>query len=706
MLNRFRPGRRYLEALAISLVWAVALSAWSSAPKAHPKVEFREGEVLVTFRESTSLDSAEKLLSAHKVRFDKHYAEVSRRTGRYSGLVRAPGRSTASLIAELSTDPAIAVVEPNYLRWASARVPNDALFAQMWALQNDGLSINGMTGTSGVDVRFLTAWSMARASTTPFVVAVIDTGIDYKHPDLAANIWTNKGEIPGNGVDDDNNGYSDDVHGFDFADGTSDPSDSGFHGTHVAGTIAAVGNNQVGVIGVAYHSQLMALRASSDGDSFPESAIIEAVDYATMMKGRGVNIVAINASFGGGGSNNLERAAIQAAGDAGIIFCAAAGNSSADHDVSPDYPSSYRLPNMISVAASTSDDQLADFSDYGATTVDLAAPGQNILSARPTALPGYRTFLQQGFATYAAEAMTYSGSTTGITATVYDCGLGYDTNFPAGVRNNIALIGRGTITFAEKVTNAMAAGARAAVIYNNASGNFAGTLLTAGNWIPAVSLAQEDAMTLKALLPATATVVNTADYSSPYQFLDGTSMAAPHVTGAVAFAAMNFPGESVAERVQRILNSADPTPGLRGKVRTGGRLNLARVVDADANGLPDWWELNHFGHLTGTDPNADPDGDGASNLAEWLAGTDPLNQASVLRVFPGSLPPTIGSTEPTIKWPSVAGKVYRLERATNLLSGFNFLVRTNIAATPPLNSETDTNAPPATTRYYRIEIEQ
>ena len=343
-------------------------------------------------------------------------------------------------------------------------------------LQNTGESINGIAGAAGDDMRFVAAWGLARPTTNQIVVAVIDTGVDYTHPDLAGNMWTNPGEIPGNGVDDDGDGYVDDYYGYDFADNLPDPMDSGYHGTHVAGTIAAIGNNQLGVIGVDYQARIMALRASSDGETLPDAAIISAIEYATMMKGRGVNIVAINESFGGGGSSSAESAALQAAGNAGIIFCVAAGNNTNNNDTTPFYPASYRLNNMIVVAATDQNDALAYFSDYGTNTVDLGAPGVNILSTLPVALAPTITAVQQGSTSYSANELQYSGVFTGITATVYGCGLGNPADFPATVRSNIALITRGTLTFSNKVANAMAAGAQAAIIYNNASGNFSGTL--------------------------------------------------------------------------------------------------------------------------------------------------------------------------------------------------------------------------------------
>jgi hypothetical protein len=179
-------------------------------------------------------------------------------------------------------------------------------------------------------------------------------------------------------------------------------------------------------------------------------------------------------------------------------------------------------------------------------------------------------------------------------------------------------------------------------------------------------------------------------------------MATPHVVGAVAFAAMNFPTETVAQRIQRLLAHVTPVAGLSGKVVTGGRLDLARSVDTDSNGLPDWWEQQFFGHLTGTDPNADPDHDGASDLAEFLAGTNPTNFNSALRL---TAVPAAGTNGVVLEWPSVAGRYYRLLRATNLLNGFNSLVHTNLAATPPLNTVTDAAPASAAPRFYRLELE-
>ncbi len=537
-----------------------------------------EGEVIVTFKTATSLRTADSALQRKSLRFTRRFEGLSARRQKPTGLVRNGGRNTRQLIQDLQSDPDVESVEPNYLRWIKAS-PNDTRFAEMWALKNTGQTVDGTKGTSGADIKYVEAWAKAKPVTGEVVVGVIDTGVEVTHPELAPRMWTNSAEIPDNNIDDDGNGYRDDYYGFDFADNDKDPTDVSDHGTHLAGTIAAQGNNGAGVIGVNDRARIMALKVSTNGDTMSTSAVIEAMEYAVMMKRRGVNIVALNASYGGPSYSNAERAAIVSAGDNGIIVCAAAGNDSVDNNNSPSYPASYGLPNIITVAASDSKDGLSDFSNYGSTSVDLAAPGSSILSTAPSGLS-----LQVGSNTYETATLTFSGATNGLSGTIYDCGLGYPGNFPSGVSGNIALIARGTLTFAEKAANAKAAGAKAAIIYNNEPGNFLGTLGDPGSWIPARAISQADGLAIKALVPVQGTLVKVVGY----QFMDGTSMATPHVTGAVAFAAMNFPNESLAQRKQRILASVDVKPGLQGKVRTNGRLNLDRVVDANQDGVPDW----------------------------------------------------------------------------------------------------------------------
>jgi Zn-dependent metalloprotease/subtilisin family serine protease len=268
----------------------------------------------------------------------------------------------------LKNEPSIAYVEPDYVVHAYA-TPNDSYFSQLYAMFN-----NGQTGgTVDADIDATDVWERHTGNRS-ILIGIIDTGIDYVHPDLAANIWTNPGEIPGNGIDDDNNGFIDDVHGWDFAYDDSNPTDGHYHGTHCAGTIAGVGNNGIGVAGVMWTASLVALKFLDDAGSGTTSDAIDAVNYANAM---GIKIT--SNSWGGGGFSQALMDAIAAGG----LFVAAAGNNGTDNDASPQYPASYALDNIISVAATDHNDLLASFSCYGSTSVDLGAPGVNIYSCQP-----------------------------------------------------------------------------------------------------------------------------------------------------------------------------------------------------------------------------------------------------------------------------------------------------------------------------------
>lgn len=687
------------------LVVLAILGVATGAVAAVPGANYVEGEALVRFRASEAKASVVSTALRHGAELTRHFGELSAHEGRVIGLIHSPTLSTKALLVELRADPTVEFAEPNYLRHFSVmRPPNDPKFAQLWALKNTGQKINGSVGTTNVDIGFLTAWGMARPTTNEIVVGVIDSGMDITHPDLVGCLWTNPGEVSSNNIDDDGNGYVDDVHGYDFVLRTGSLSDSWLHGTHVSGTIAASANNGIGVTGVDYKAHIMVLKASDNATEVSDSAIIEAIQYATMMKKRGVNVVALNGSFGGSDYSDIARSAIVAAGDVGIIFCVAAGNDAVNNDNTLTYPASYRLPNMIVVAATDENDDLASFSDYGAATVDLAAPGVDILSCLPVNQVDAQSYVLQSTNTIPANSMDFSGLTSedGISGTIYYCGLGNPADFPSDVKNNIALIQRGSLFFSEKVANAMTAGARAVILYNNVSGGFSGTLGAEGDpaWIPAVCLSLEEGQALQAIAPTPGTVVSIQDYPS-YKFLSGTSMATPHVSGAVAFAARNFPNETVTQRISRILNNTTPVSALAGLTVTGGRLNLARMVDTDGNGLPDWWELQYFGQLTGTSPTADPDHDGQNNLAEFLAGTDPTDSNSVLRL---AVQPLSSAPQFALQWPSFENRYYTLIRSTNLLSGFA-IVETNILATPPLNNFIVAPSADNPKAFYRLELE-
>ena len=310
--------------------------------------------------------------------------EVTKQLGRDGQyLLKLPDSvSHDDLLKSVRKLPGFRYLQPNGVL-STTRLPNDADFESTYGLHNTGQFFFGMS-TPDADIDAAEAWDISTGS-ADVVVGVIDTGVDYNHPDLAANMWRNPLEIPGNGIDDEGNGYVDDVYGIDAANDDSDPMDDQGHGTHVSGTIGAVGNNGIGVAGVNWNVKIMALKFLTAEGSGTDADAVECINYATMMRQRGVNIRLTNNSWGGGDFNPALKDAIDASANAGLLFVAAAGNSSLDNDdpLLPNFPSNYDSPNIISVAATDSWDGLASFSNYGSTTVDLAAPGVDILSTIP-----------------------------------------------------------------------------------------------------------------------------------------------------------------------------------------------------------------------------------------------------------------------------------------------------------------------------------
>ncbi|NBW86911.1 MAG: peptidase S8, partial [Planctomycetia bacterium] len=358
--------------------------------------------------------------------------------------LRAAGAGAQDVLGWAARSAGVRYVEPDFAI-APKALPNDPSFSQLWGLHNIGQS----GGVADADIDAPEAWETTTGSRN-VVVAVIDTGVDYNHSDLTANVWRNAGEIAGDGIDNDRNGFIDDVRGWDFANNDADPMDDAGHGTHVAGTIGAMGGNGVGVAGVNWQVSIMPLKFLGADGSGSTSAAIAALNYATRMRRDfGVNIVASNNSWGGGGFSAALQDAIDAGGRAGMLCVVAAGNDGTNNDTTPSYPASYAGTSIITVAATDRSNRLASFSNFGTTGVDLAAPGVSIFSTVP------------------------------------------------------------------------------------------------GN--------------------------SYASYS-------GTSMATPHVTGAVALLAAANPGATAAEIRAAILSSTTPLTSLQGKVATGGLLNVSAAV--------------------------------------------------------------------------------------------------------------------------------
>lgn len=279
-----------------------------------------------------------------------------------------------SFTSELLNTQEFLVIEPNYI-YSINKAPNDPKFGKLWGLTNTGLNNPKKEGVIGVDISAEKAWDINIGGRKP-IIGIIDSGINYNHEDLKDNIWTNEAELNGQmGIDDDNNGYIDDIYGYDFFNKDADPMDDNGHGTHCAGVIGAKGDNGVGIVGVVWNTQIMALKFfSKDGKGTLEGAL-ESIQYAVKM---GVKV--INNSWGGGSYSEILESTIKAANEKGVTFIAAGGNNSSNNDYEPVYPASFQLPNLISVAAIDYQGLLASFSNFGKTSVHLAAPGVSILS--------------------------------------------------------------------------------------------------------------------------------------------------------------------------------------------------------------------------------------------------------------------------------------------------------------------------------------
>lgn len=409
-------------------------------------------EILVKFKDGTVASKKDLAFIKMGGKFkEKIHTKMMEKYGDKEGItVVSTSGSIADALANAKNLPEIEYAEPNYI-YQHCATSNDTYFTNgsLWGMYSSSSSPANLYGCQAA-----AAWAANKTGSNTVYIGIIDEGYMYTHEDLAANAGTNPGEIAGNGIDDDGNGLKDDVYGWDFAgnnntvfDGVGDD-----HGTHVAGTIGGLGGNGKGVAGVCWSVKLLNAKFLGSTGGTTANAI-KAVDYFTDLKKKGLNIVATNNSWGGGGFSQLLLDAIKRANNAGILFIAAAGNSGTNNDVTASYPSGYDVANVIAVASITNTGALSSFSQYGATTVDLGAPGSGIWSSIPKK----------------------SGK-------------------------NIV---------------------------------------------------------------------------SSYASYSGTSMATPHVTGAVALYTSTHPGATAAQIKAAILNSVTPTASLAGKCVTGGRLNVS-----------------------------------------------------------------------------------------------------------------------------------
>jgi subtilisin family serine protease len=529
------------------------------------------------------------------------------------------GASVRKAAESFERDPSVLYAEPN-LYYRLSAMPNDTRFGELWGLNNTGQSLFGSAGTSDADIDAPEAWSVTTGSNA-VTVAVADSGVAYDHPDLQSNIWHNPGETGAgrekNGHDDDHNGLVDDWRGWDFVSNDNDPRDYNSHGTHVAGTIGARGNNAAGVTGINWRVKLMPVRVADGNGVVTGAAMISGFDYAAAEGAR-----VVNASFGSSDTSQALLDTIRR--HPKMLFVAAAGNGGDDgvgddNDRSPQYPCNFSAPNVICVAASDRRDQLGNFSNYGSASVDLAAPGADVSSTLPAYSP---PAFAEGFeaditATWHTDGSPNTWARTGAIANTGSYSLSDSPGAPyldgtdnfARTKVPFSLAGQSgcrldyavrlaTEPEVDKLGLEVSGDAANWATVSQLSGSTGGVFaelsddLSEFDGDPSLYLrfhltSNADAVSDGAQIDDIDIHCLSSSYNgSEFAFQDGTSMATPHVTGAAALILGKYPSLGVSGVRSALLRGVDRKPAFAGKTVSGGRLNLRKALDQASKLVP------------------------------------------------------------------------------------------------------------------------
>lgn len=378
--------RMNIKGLASSVLYAGLLALPVSA-------ESQTNRIIVRFKDnvtSFAADSVHKSIGIKSQKKLNHLNNIQ--------VIELPKNVSIEKVEALyAKNSNVLYVEPDFKIRINPIKSEGSQFEQQWALDNVGQKVGKLAGVKDADINGPEAWEMTKGD-KEVVLGIIDTGVLYTHPDLIDNMWNNPGEIPGNGIDDDNNGFVDDVHGINAMNKSGDPLDDNGHGTHCSGIMGGTNASGKGIFGVNQKVSIIGCKfLDAEGGGNMSDALV-CMDYFSKLKTREknpVDIAAINASWGGPGKSKAMQDAIKKLGSDGILFIAAAGNDSEDNDSTASYPANYKLSNIISVAATNNKDELASFSNYGNKSVHVAAPGMDIVS----------TVLNNGYDSYSGTSM-------------------------------------------------------------------------------------------------------------------------------------------------------------------------------------------------------------------------------------------------------------------------------------------------------------